>query len=58
MQKPISVLKLTLLAVLLIAACEPKRPIVSTEKGEQLTTENGDPLRSYTAQFQPEADGP
>jgi hypothetical protein len=47
---------LILLALLLVAACGPKRPVVSTEGGEQLTTESGDPLRSYTARLAPQAD--
>jgi hypothetical protein len=44
------------LALLLVAACEPKRPVVSTEGGEQLTTESGDPLGTYTARLAPQPD--
>jgi len=55
MRKAIRAVFFALLGILVLAACEPKHPVVSTERGEQLTTENGDPLRSYTARLAPEA---
>jgi hypothetical protein len=55
MRKATRAVFFALLGILVLAACEPKHPVVSTEGGEQLTTENGDPLRSYTARLAPEA---
>jgi hypothetical protein len=42
------VLNIALLSVLLFAACEPKRSLV-TQSGDLLTTESGDNIGSYTA---------
>ena len=53
MRKATRAVFFALLGLLVLAACEPKHP--GTERGEQLTTENGDPLRSYTARVAPEA---
>jgi hypothetical protein len=55
MRKTTRAVFFALLGTLVLAACEPKHPVVSTERGEQLTTENGDALRSYTARLAPEA---
>jgi hypothetical protein len=55
MRKAIRAVFFALLGILVLAACEPKHPVVSTERGEQLTTERGEPLRSYTARVSPEA---
>ena len=49
------VLNIALLSVLLVAACEPKRPLV-TQSGDHLTTESGDNIGSYTARAAPQAD--
>ena len=56
MSEPTRALILAMMVLLLLAACERKRPVVSTESGEQLTTESGDPLGSYAARVKPQAD--
>jgi len=47
------VLTVALLAIFLLAACEPRSRPVTTESGDKLTTESGDQLRSYTARVAP-----
>jgi hypothetical protein len=49
MGEPTRVLIIAFVAVLLLAACESTRSAITTESGYKLTTEGGDPLRSYTA---------
>ena len=53
MGQPSRVLMIALLLVL--PACESKRPLVTTELGDQLTTESGDELGTYTARAAPQA---
>ena len=55
MGEPTRVLIIILVSVLLLAACEPMRPHVTTETGAKLTTEGGDQIRSYTVRAAPEA---
>ena len=53
MRKPRGMLILVLLGALLLPACGARGPVVSTESGEKLITEGGDPLGTYTARLKP-----
>lgn len=53
MGKPTRVLIIAFVAVLLLAACESKGSVITTESGYKLTTEGGDLLRNYTARAEP-----
>ena len=54
MRKPRGMLILVLLGALLLPACGARGPVVSTESGEKLITEGGDPLGTYTARLKPQ----